>query len=621
MQTLVRKLVHRILSYLKSNRENFVFGCVVAFVIFFVAFVHGLIPNLPSLFDYNRYGAIGCGAQNFVEIFHSNCPVTGGDVGRNYYTGLPAVLLGSFLQIILPIGSNWIFSIVGFMFITLSIFGMYKLTRLFKVSKYIALSGALLFLLAPKIISMHGFGGTYWGMLMLPFAMYFIWWLLSLGIGNNWKKLLFTLSSWSLLSIVMILNDGYSFVMYLMATGIILVAWAWNRWREQDVWLATVIYIFGALLAYHIYKLNAPLADSWASSLDQFRSSGVDLITLIYPYGGFWWTNLLGIGGGIKDLWGDAANAPTNYIGPLIIGLAITGIYLARKKLTRLGVALIITVSVSFVLSLGPSLKINSQHVTDPNAPGFVTKSPYRMPEEDAVMPLPTAQAYRLPGLKAMRATHRWHVLTILVLVVFSCLAIQLLIKHKKTKLAYILLTLLILQFMPNPFHLANKYRQLGDRVSNFQTEILDPLKRRLDIGDRVVYFPTARGDNDFLVNYITPETRTWSYNVGGDKAVAFSRLHYPPVITNLIGADKDADTINNKSGELMKSAIEGGYIDKVVIPKFGLKWNAQTWPPSIEQHLEDTKLAAISAQKAGLHVIEHKYFYIVSIENATTSS
>ncbi len=413
----------------------------------------------------------------------------------------------------------------------------------------------------------------------------------------------------------MVFTDGYSFVMYAVSTAVMLVAWAWNRWRNEEVWLAMATYIMGIMLAYFLYKMNAPIADSWASSITLYRSSGIDLITLISPTGGLWWTQLLGIEGGVKGLWGDGANSAYNYIGVSIIVLASVGIYLVRKKLSRIGIALLVIACASFVLSLGPSLKINSQHITDPSAPGFVTRSPYRMPESDAVMPLPTAYAYKLPGIKSMRATYRWHVLTKLVLIVFACMAIQYLIKHKKSGLAYVILLIMLVELLPNPvgrFHYENA---MWKRIDGFQTGVVGSLKNNLKLGDRVVYFPNARGDNDFLVNYLTPETKTWTYNVGGDKAVVIARRGYPPTIKNLISSDKDNEIIGQDSGGYMATALNDGLIDKVVIPKFGLKWNATRWPPTNDNAIARAEIAAKAASDNGLYVVERKYFYIVSLQ------
>ncbi len=173
-----------------------IFVLIVATAILFLAFIHGLLPHLPTVFDHSRYSSIECGSQHFVEMFQAKCPVTGGDPGRNYFLGLSATIIGAIMYLLLPLEVEIVFSIVGTFFLGLCFFGTYKLIRLMKVSKYVAVGGASAYLLSPIIISMHGFGGTYLGVLLLPFALYVVWNLLNTGLAVGKKKEALTILAW-----------------------------------------------------------------------------------------------------------------------------------------------------------------------------------------------------------------------------------------------------------------------------------------------------------------------------------------------------------------------------------------------------------------------------------------
>jgi hypothetical protein len=336
---------------------------------------------------------------------------------------------------------------------------------------------------------------------------------------------------------------------------------------------------------------------------------GLDLATLFSPSNTIWWVRALKLRVNPLRLWGDGTNTTANYVGFALLGLFVCGVYLARKKISRFGVALLFIGLASFVLSLGPSLKIDS--VRPSFVSGRLASSAYKMPRSDAVLSLPTEVLYRhVPGLQSMRATYRWHGLTLLALVAFAAIAVQMLLDRKRKVIAYLLLVLLCLELLPNPFFLIPVRVDRAHQLASFDRDVIDPLRSYVKAGDRILYFPGGAGGNDYLANYITPALHAWSYNVGGDKALAIAAASFPFEIHQLLRS-----TDPRKSGPRIKAVLQRGLVDKIVVPDFDLRWDAYYWPPGTQDGRVLAEQAVRSAeQTAGLVVQRAKYFNVIML-------
>jgi hypothetical protein len=151
--------------------------------------------------------------------------------------------------------------------------------------------------------------------------------------------------------------------------------------------------------------------------------------------------------------------------------------------------------------------------------------------------------------------------------------------------------------------------------MDSFNQDVIRPLQHNLKPGERIIYYPNSRGNNDYLANYITPELDAWSYNVGGDKALAISLPQMPADIVNLLKADDNVKNIPIVSGSYMKTALEKGLVDKIIVPTFDLRWDSYSWPPKSSVARTYAQQAITSAKAAGLSVVTSDNFYIVSLD------
>jgi hypothetical protein len=599
-------------EFIRSKSNLFRIITVAAFL--FLIFIHGLLPELATRLNYADYGSIDCGSQHLSGLFHAKCYDTGGPAGHAIVTGLPTTFVGALLHKVLALSAMWSFSIVGMTVMAISMWGVYRLLRATNVGRWLALVGSVTYLLAPIILSMHNFNGTYWGVLLLPAAIYTFWMMLQYSLGNKCYDALLSFGFSLLVNLTLLFEDGYSFTMFSVAALLMLVTWSWMRWREAKIWLTIAAYVLSVAIAYKVYKHIIPAAGSWTDSILLFRAMGLDVVTLFVPGANLWFSQVLGFHTSLPShLWGDGTNSSSNYVGIFLITGAAAGLYKLGKNITRLTVALLLIGCASFLLSLGPALKIDSQRPT--NLGKIVTHASYLMPSSASVAPLPSVYVYKnVPGFKAMRATYRWHVLTVLVLVIFAFGFLQFLFERGQRRLALALAALLLLNFMPNPFRTLRTQSAIRNEVHGLQGDVIKPLGKKIRPGTHIVYFPNSLGNNDFLANYITPEIKAWSYNIGGDKALAIALGKMPKPVTDLIIKGDSGGQISKDSGRQMASLLRQGYVHAIVIPRFDLRWDSYTWPPNDPGAIQRADQAVSLARAAGLSIYTSNDFYIATL-------
>lgn len=545
--------------------------------------MHGLVPkmagNLSS--QYISIGAIECGALVPSGLLESKCELTGGIAGGIYPTNLPFIAVGSFINILPAVSAEDALALAGGLFIITALWGGHRLFRYATDSKSLALIMAGLYLLTPVVFGMQGFGGTYWGVLLLPTYIFIAWYLLDKGksqsnIYHVVKGIPILILAWSLLASFSLLLDGYSFFMYSFVAGTMAISTI-RRTKASAIVTSTNLLLIGLStgVAYVIYTNMLPSGGFDRSAIGLFRAMGLDVATIFIPTMNTWLASVLGVGADWSNLWGDGTNT-RNYIGLIILGIATYGLtkLIKQSAITRLHVAMIAVGVIGLLLSLGPTLKINTERppLTEP-----ITYESYLMKDSEGVLSLPTENIYKLPGFKSMRATYRWFIVTQISVLFFATIGFDYLRKNKKTKLYSLTLLIAVIDVVPVPVATVSNNLNKYDQYGKFNSEVITPLKEVANEGELVLFYPNAIGNNDYLVNYIVPTLKLESYNVGNDKARDNAKRYWPSPIKTLLTTD--GLKIENEH-RLIQQVFDQDLVDIVIIPGFDLRWDSYSWPP-----------------------------------------
>jgi hypothetical protein len=372
------------------------------------------------------------------------------------------------------------------------------------------------------------------------------------------------------LTLVAVFMDGYTYVMFMAATGLIFVIALARGDRPRRILLAVGLLIAGAaLFSYEAYT-HYVRADSFAiESMDFFRGWGVDLVMLIIPSQGISWlwdTLHLCVARSSQQFFGDESVWATTFCAPLLI-LGAIGLYVAKRHQHALSLLSISVVG--FYFALGPSLKTNS---TRPEHYEVSPEKARLMPEHLAAGPTGGDLFYKhVPGIKSMRATYRWIALLLCGLFGLTILLWRELLTRRAGFWVYSLSTLLLISSLPD---LPRRWRDaIGYRAQMIQmTRDLRPLNQAIGKNQRVVFYPQ---NNDFLVNYLAAEGGYYTYNVGGDKNNDMAKSLWPDHVQNVFTLSCDAAPEYS-----IAQLLWLGFTDFVVIPYFDTLWDAHRWPP-----------------------------------------
>lgn len=604
-------------QFFRAHRDKIILIFSIVLSVGMLASLHGLLPGMirsesgALAARYTTYGAIECAAESFEDLIKLKCSSLGGDVPFRSPTNSPFIFLAGGLKMITGISVEYVYSVVALMILTLALVGGYLLNRTVGMRRLVALPLAGLFLVTPILLSLQSFGGTYWGLMLLPFTIYFTWrsWT-RLDTGMTKSKYALLSLAWVVISVGMLFLDGYAFFMNATVAAILWLTWSWRRWNTTKVWIGLAMFVAASAIAYAAYiRIFSDAGDG--SDIGLFRAMGLDLITLFIPSAGLWWSELFSGGHeALGNLWGDGSNSVNNFLGFITFGVAITScIYLVRnKKITRLIAGLCIAGAVAFVLSLGPSLKINSERGPLPEP---ITYQSYLMPAESAVVGLPTEILYEnVPGLSSMRATYRWHVITVLTIIILAGVGLSRLTR-RRAPLGFIILTLLIIELLPNPISTISNNRAMYDQLNLFNEEVVEPLRSKLKLSEQIVYYPSA--GNDYLASYLTPTLDIQSYNTGNDKVLARASVAWPSDVRELLQSDP-AELTYRQQGELVKKVLMNESASAVIVPYFNLRWSAYAWPPDMTGFEKAQAVTQYAKEDEELVIYEDTFFSVIRL-------
>lgn len=532
-----------------------------------------------------------------------------------------------FLQLTEEVAGN----LTGWVFLVVSFYSVVYLLRRLGVRRWLAFLSGLLFLMMPFIYGHMDFGSLGFGLMLVPLSVLADFILLddlstrpSLSpacLGPILKALLIRLAipgvDWYVAVICLVGSAvlvGYSVAVRLIGNP--------KGYREQlalsCVWLGTwAVGILFWYLAMPREKLAEPF------SMDYFRAQGVDLITLLIPRGEFWWGSIVRLPHNWNgfEFFGDGTSADYNYLGyALLVGVCLSVVLITRKRLWggRMG-AVAVAALVCFVISLGPSLKVDSRRAPEKKEVSEISYQDYQMPAHAAVTALPTSFLYRVYPITLMRAVYRWLIFTkVMVLLLFAWALNELLVKKRRAAVM-ILAALAFLEFLPDVPGIAYMKMLNWQRYQSMKDALVDGLQRDLQPGDRVLIFSNVE-EGDYLSSWLTPRLRIKSFNGSGDKNNYIATKFMPGVIQRLKRFDALQPQMIN---EYLLLALRSGVVDKIVIPYFSLRWDSQfssesmqpEWPEQTKRVEElRSQFSFIDTMKQ-VRIDKNAYFSVLSVD------
>lgn len=443
---------------------------------------------------------------------------------------------------------------VSALFTTIAFCGAVLLFRRMTDSKWVALLGAVVYLLGPIVSQQGSYGALRTGYALLPFYL-----LVDSGLfgleGKRWRVRGAILVAVILVRVFAVLCDGYSFV---MSSGLALCFYCvsgLSARRLGTAGVAIAAYLVACAIAYGSYFLFVPGGQSGLGvmPIDFFRGQGVDLYTVLVPSPLFWVYRSLGA---VFDFpaaaaFGDGSNVGFNFAGYTLLlsaGIVLVVRMLGKLKLGPLLTSLALSGLVAFFLSLGPSLKYRSFEAAGASEPAHF--STYLMPADKARADLGTADIYlRVPGVRNIRALARWQGVVHFALVAFLLVLVSWLLGRKRAVLAGMLALAAVLESSPD---LADAYRdgkgsQLFGReesalarragADEVRDRYLSDLNRLARPRERTLLVQLHEGaeSNHYLADYLCPAANLRCYNIGGDKALEIVRDAWPQEVEELL--------------------------------------------------------------------------------------
>ena len=370
---------------------------------------------------------------------------------------------------------------------------------------------------------------------------------------------------------IAVFMDGYTFIMYAAAAAAIIVAEGWIAAgsRVRLVTRAVLIHVLALGLAYTLYKMYVHPGQFEHVPLEFFRAWGLDLSFIAIPTRGeHWLWDALGMGvvrtG--RQFFGDASTWATTFCLPMLL-LVFFAIYRLRKHREYV-VTFVLVLLMGFYLSLGPSLKVNSQRLV-----AAADDANVMMSASEAVMPTGAAILYRqVPGFSLMRATYRWAALALLAGWILIAIAAGR--SEQRRWIWPILAVVVILCEAPHPV------TRLRDGA-NYRRMLLDIDRDFAPALPAIGPIAFAPYGNDFLAAYAAARKKVTTFNVGGDKNLGLAAAYWPASMLAL----------NSPPGpdgsDPIVAFLREGAGTAVVLPYVNLLASAHFWPCPVVHSLD----------------------------------
>ncbi|MGH2945590.1 MAG: hypothetical protein ACRDPC_04905 [Solirubrobacteraceae bacterium] len=572
-----------------------------------VLLVHGLLPGLVNdgSWNYLLEGDMRCLRNMGLEALSSWCNWYGMPLGYPFLNSGPIVWLGWALMYGTGMGSYpaYLLSVGAFHAIALA--GGYGLMRCLRAGRAVALAASAAYLIAPTVVGMAGFGGTFTGYALLPaYALADLVAMQLIGRGDR-RLIAAALIGYAAVKTGALFMDGYSFVV----SGLLSTA-LWLQWAIREPLpvprraLGIATLLSGHLAAFALYSLYTPSYSS-PMPLDFMRSMGLDVVTLVQPTSLVWAPDALGLATEHTDLWGDGSNATYNYVG--FACLVLAGAALVTRFRERHVAALAAAGAIALVLSLGPSLKIDDVRPTPAGMPTFES---YLMPAGAAAVDFPWGGLFTdLPGVEEMRAAYRWNGLARLALIFLAALAIDRLARQPRRRvLAGVLAAVAVIEIAPNVPRLYDGYRDNYEDRAAFNRDVTPDLLATTERGERVFFLSPDGSYADYLANYMAPTMEVRALNAGGDKNSALAQASWPPEVAVMANPARTPDDVH--------AALSSGSVGVVVAPYFHLRWSTYSWPPAPQEREATRRTLTPILEDPRFEVRRYPWFATVRLSN-----
>ncbi|WP_162258867.1 hypothetical protein [Mesorhizobium sp. Root172] len=516
--------------------------------------------------------------------------------------GLPAALAAAaFLKLGFDAADAYSLSFGAWL--VLAFWGCYRLGRLLNVGTLLSLTAAAMWLSTPMLWMHESYSSLALGMSLLPFYAMCAWptiWdevpsptaFLALGVG----------------AVIAVFMDGYTFVMFAVAT---FCLWVAATIRRKEKWKRAVIRIglIGSafLVAYTLFTLYIGRASFDPAPMDFFRAWGANIEFLFRPVQGLLWlSDWIGFSEAraSADYFGDPSVFTTPHAIFLILA-AIIGLAISHGDKRAIYGFMIIGL-VGFYFSLGPSFKF---YTLKPNGvAGPVMPASYA--------PIPTGTGYiseNLPGFDAMRASYRWAALGMFGMwAVFLASASG---RRSLTEWRIPVAVGVVLCNLPHQAWLAT-YAANRENMQNVEAAAKSIDENFVD-DERVFFAPWG---NDFFITFLAPSIRIKAFNIGGDKNVATAFDQWPAALQAFPQREVDR-TIGANYADMVTAVLTSHAADAVALSFIDNLAPTQAWPVKQEFKEDLLRVADTLAANQALSLTRTADYIIVRLHSPISNS
>lgn len=362
-----------------------------------------------------------------------------------------------------------------------------------------------------------------------------------------------------------VFTDGYTFVMFAVASAILIPSTVPSDVKSRCKALAVLVGAAG--LAFVAYSSFQGWASFSPSPIGFFRGWGADLATIVVPSRHiFWFWDAIGLSvtRDASSYFGDDSSWHTPFATPLLLAAAVSFISLTRGN-KKSALPWLAMAAVGTYLSFGPSFKVMSIRSATEQAAGVQTQE---MAPEQAVAPTGTAfLSTYVPGFKAMRAAYRWMGLGCLGLWCLVMQAFAAMRRPRATVIAAAGATAMLVAQLPKDFGSTDIPWFVGGIESQNELprlrEVALEFSASVRPNDKIALVPQG---NDWLAGYLCAEAQARCYNIGGDKNVEVARAQWPASIQALFQQNP-----TTSQGEAVVDALLFGDADRVVLSSVDL--------------------------------------------------